>query len=83
MDKLTPEQVAKAEAVLAGKGFNVVKRYTDPKTMDVNELCFTLNNLSAIASAKKSMERKGWSSHPYLTHIEACKTQLKALAKLK
>jgi len=78
-DKLTPNDVAKAEAVLNGKGFTTVKRYTDPDTMDFDELCFTLNNKSAIAAATKAMNRKGWTSHPYLTHIKACETRLKSL----
>ena len=80
-DKLTSEDVAKAEAILAGKGFNVAKTYTDPASMDFDELCFTLNNKSAIASAEKAMKRKGWTSHPYLTHIAACEKRLKSLLK--
>ena len=79
--KLTPEDVAKAEAILAGKAFNVRKVYCDPATMDFNELCYTIGNTSAIASAEKAMKRKGFTSHPYLTHIEACKKRLQTLLK--
>ena len=79
--KLTPENVAKAEAILAGKGMNVAKTYTDPASMDFDELCYTIGNTSAIASATKAMNRKGWASHPYLTHIDACKKRLKTLLK--
>lgn len=79
MTQPTPEDVAKAEAVLAGKGFNVVREYTNPKLMDFDELIAALNNRAAISSAKRSMERKGLKTHPYLDHIKACEAQLKTL----
>lgn len=79
MAQPTPEDVAKAEAVLAGDGFRTIRKYTDPKLLDFDELIAALNNKAAINSATRAMERNGMKTHPYLDHIKACETQLKTL----
>ena len=75
---MTPSELAKAEAILAGKGWSTAKQYDDPKAMDLGELTLALGNPSARASAEKAMKRKGWDSHPYLTWLADCDTELRA-----